>query len=168
MLKNKSNVSRIWNDSNVNSPITILGAGADANILLINTTLIEAKQSIRCNIYNTNDDFNMLLQQNGATFAYRVFTFNVDSVSGYNITCVALHETSDKRLKRQIEDVETECSELVKKIKARKYYMNGDKNKQIHNIESIADEIEETIPPDMKNIVTVILTINTRASIMVE
>ena len=66
-VENTSNVLRIWNDS---SPITNLGAGANANILLVYPTLVEARQPIRCNTYNTNGDFNLLLQQNGTTFAY--------------------------------------------------------------------------------------------------
>ena len=92
MLKTTSNVLRIWNDSTVNSPITILGAGADATMLLIYPTLAEAKQPTKCNTYNTNGHFNMLLQQNGTTRAYydkddvsymsRVFKINVDVVSG--------------------------------------------------------------------------------------
>ena len=69
-VQNTSNVLRIWNDSTVNSPITVLGAGADANILLVYPTLVEVRQPIRCNTYNTNGDFNLLLQQNGTTFAY--------------------------------------------------------------------------------------------------
>ena len=43
--------------------------------------------------------------------------FNANVLSGYNITCVDLIETSDKRLKDNIEDVEEECSEIVKRIK---------------------------------------------------
>ena len=69
-IENTSNILRIWNDSTITSPITILGAGADANILLVYTTLVEVRQPIRCNTYNTNGDFNMLLQQNGSTFAF--------------------------------------------------------------------------------------------------
>ena len=216
-IENTSNILRIWNDSTINSPITILGAGTDANVLLlVYPTLIEARQPIRCNTYNTNGDFNMLLQQNDSTFAFydkddvnypsgifkfdcdvsvnvinffqcqtlrahifdshntlepddiswryngttymfydnslTRFQFNVDITSGYNITCVALTETSDERLKEQIEDVETKCSEIVKNIKVRKYYLKSDKKKR-HSIGFIADEIEEAIPHDMENIV---------------
>ena len=50
------------------------------------------------------------------------FQFNVDITSGYNITCVALTETSDERLKDDIDVVRSDCSEIVKKIKVKKYY----------------------------------------------
>ena len=265
-IDNTSSILRIWNDSTINIPITILGAGADANILLVYPDLIEARKPMRCNSYNTNGNFHMLLQQNGSTFAFYdkeyvnypsgIYKFDCDvsvnvinffqcqalrahifdshdtlepddisfryngtnymfydnsasqfkfvaetimlndlNVAGivktntfdsytandinfrYNgtiymyydlstdqvrintdmfvtdsITCTVLTETSDKRLKENIEDVEPECSDLVKKIKVRKYYMKNDSKKK-HNIGFIADEIEEVIPPDMENIV---------------
>ena len=226
-IENTSSILRIWNDATVNSPITILGAGADANILLIYPTLIEARQPIRCNTYNTNGDFNMLLQQNGSTFAFydkddvnypsgifkfdcdvsvnvinffqcqtlrahifdshntlepddisfryngttymfydnslTRFQFNVDITSGYNITCVALTETSDKKLKENIDIVHSDCSEIVKKIKVKKYYMKNDgvenplgqrpiKRKR-QNIGFVAQDVKEAIPEEFENVV---------------
>ena len=215
-IENTSNILRIWNDATVNSPITILGAGADANVLLVYPTLIEARQPIRCNTYNTNGDFNMLLQQNGSTFAFydkddvnypsgifkfdcdvsvnvinffqcqtlrahifdshntlepddisfryngstymfydnslTRFQFNVDITSGYNITCVALTETSDERLKDDIDVVHSDCSEIVKNIKVKKYYIKNDKKKR-QNIGFVAQDVKETIPEEFENVV---------------
>ena len=103
----------------------------------------------------TANDINF--RYNGTNYMYydfsvNQFKFDVDIATAYSITFSIFTETSDKRLKENIEDVETECSDLVKKIKVRKYYMKND-NKKRHNIGLIADEIEETIPHDMENIV---------------
>ena len=226
-IENTSNILRIWNDATVNSPITILGAGADANVLLVYPTLIEARQPIRCNTYNTNGDFNMLLQQNGSTFVFydkddvnypsgifkfdcdvsvnvinffqcqtlrahifdshntlepddiswryngstymfydnslTRFQFNVDITSGYNITCVALTETSDERLKEDIDVVHSDCSEIVKKVKVKKYYMKNDGvenplgqrpiKKKRQNIGFVAQDVKEAIPEEFENVV---------------
>ena len=38
-----------------------------------------------------------------------------------NIYCNALFETSDERLKENIEDVDEDCSELVKKINVKTF-----------------------------------------------
>ena len=51
--------------------------------------------------------------------------FDTVVVIAYSTTCFNLTETSDKRLKENIEEVETECSDLVKKIKVRKYLRRG-------------------------------------------
>ena len=48
-IENTSTVLRTWHDATVNSPLTILGAGADANVLLVYPTLVEVRQPIRCN-----------------------------------------------------------------------------------------------------------------------
>ena len=209
-IENTSSILRIWNDSTINSPITILGAGTNANVLLIYPTLIEARQPIRCNTYNTNGDFNMLLQQNGSTFAFydkddvhypsgtgtfkfdcdvsvnvinffqcqtlrahifdshntlepddvsfryngstymfydnslTRFQFNVDITSGYNITCVALTETSDERLKEDIDIVHSDCSETVKNIKVKTYYMKNDKKKRQNRFCNAGRQISNT------------------------
>ena len=56
------------------------------------------------------------------------FQFNI--YSGYNITCVALTETSDERLNDAVDVVHSDCSEIVKKIKVKTYYMKIDKKKE--------------------------------------
>ena len=69
-------------------------------------------------------------------------SMSANLTSGANITCVSLVETSDKRLKEDIDLVQTECSEIVKKIKVKKYTMKNDKKKKL-NIGFIADEVKE-------------------------
>ena len=59
---------------------------------------------------------------------------------------------SDKKLKDQIEDVETDCIEIVKKVPIKKFYMKNNKERR-HNIGFIAQDVEEAIPDDFENIV---------------
>ena len=80
------------------------------------------------------------------------FQFNVDITSGYNITCVALTETSDERLKDDIDVVHSDCSEIVKNIKVKKYYIKNDKKKR-QNIGFVAQDVKETIPEEFENVV---------------
>ena len=59
---------------------------------------------------------------------------------------------SDKRLKDQIEDVETDCIEIVKKVPIKKFYMKNNKERR-HNIGFIAQSVSEAIPDDFENII---------------
>ena len=104
-----------------------------------------------------NDDINgeLRFRTNGSTKFYvraNNMSMSANLTSGANITCVSLVETSDKRLKEDIDLVQTECSEIVKKIKVKKYTMKNDKKKKL-NIGFIADEVKEKIPSEFENIV---------------
>ena len=63
-----------------------------------------------------------------------------------------LEQLSDKRLKDQIEDVETDCIEIVKKVPVKKFVMKKDKEKR-KQIGFIAQSVIEAIPDDFENIV---------------
>ena len=80
------------------------------------------------------------------------FQFNVDITSGYNITCVALTETSDERLKEDIDIVHSDCSEIVKNIKVKNYMKNDKKKRQ--NIGFVAQDVKEAIPEEFENVVS--------------
>ena len=69
-----------------------------------------------------------------------------------NIYCNALFETSDERLKENIEDVDEDCSELVKKINVKTFNLKSDEKKQSH-IGCIADELQEILPEKFEAIV---------------
>ena len=51
-----------------------------------------------------------------------------------------------------MEDVETDCIEIVKEVPVKKFYMKNDKERR-HNIGFIAQDVEEAIPDDFENIV---------------
>ena len=104
-----------------------------------------------------NDDINgeLRFRTNGSTKFYvcaNDISMSANLTSGANITCVGLIETSDKRLKDDIDLFQTECSEIVKKVKVRKYTMKNDEKKRT-NIGFIADEVKEVIPSECENIV---------------
>ena len=75
---------------------------------------------------------------------------NINSNS--NITCVNLVETSDKRLKDNIENVDEDCSEIVKKVNVKTYNLKSD-NKKKHHIGFIAQEIKEILPKKFEAVV---------------
>ena len=78
--------------------------------------------------------------------------FNVNVNSGFNITCVDLIETSDKRLKDNIENVDEDCSEIVKKIKVKTYNLKSDDKKRNH-IGFIAQDVDEILPEKFEAVV---------------
>ena len=82
--------------------------------------------SVECFTFDTdNSNFNITFAYNGATYMYYNITddrvdFNKHISTGVNnVYCNALFETSDKRLKENIEDVDEDCSDIVKKINVK-------------------------------------------------
>ena len=75
---------------------------------------------------------------------------NINSKS--NITCVDLVETSDKRLKDNILDVDEDCSEIVKKVNVKTYNLKSDDKKKNH-IGFIAQEIKAILPEKFEAVV---------------
>ena len=95
--------------------------------------------SVECFSFDTdNTNANITFAYNGATYMYYNVTddrvdFNKHISTGVNnVYCNALFETSDKKLKDNIEDVDEDCSELVKKINVKTFNMKGDEKKQSH------------------------------------
>lgn len=71
------------------------------------------KRSIRRCYFAFNDTAYLYFGRSETTF-----NFLVDIISNNTFSCLDLIETSDKRLKEEVEDVDEDCSELVKNIKA--------------------------------------------------
>ena len=104
-----------------------------------------------------NDDINgeLRFRTNGSTKFYiraNDMSMSANLTSGANITCVALTETSDKNLKEDIKTITTKCSNIVKKIKVKKYAMKNDEKKRT-NIGFVAQEVKSAIPKEFENIV---------------
>ena len=104
-----------------------------------------------------NDDINgeLRFRTNGSTKFYvraNDMSMSANLTSGANITCVALTETSDKNLKEDIKTITTKCSNIVKKIKVKKYTMKNDEKKRT-NIGFVAQEVKSAIPKEFENIV---------------
>ena len=84
------------------------------------------------------------------------FLVNVESnedISANYLKYNYLEQLSDKRLKDQIEDVETDCIEIVKKVPVKKFVMKEEEKKKKKQIGFIAQSVIEAIPDDFENIV---------------
>ena len=85
---------------------------------------------------------------------YGLFTTTNNADIGGNVTCVALTETSDAKLKENIKEINTkECSKAVKFIKPKTYNLIKDESKK-SNLGMIADDIRDAkLPPEWDNII---------------
>ena len=110
--------------------------------------------------YDTSGVGDVAFQHNNVDYmAYRhtdnKILLKTDVISNYDISCVNLIESSDKRLKESVEDVELDCSELVKTLKVKTYNLINDKDEEKRSyIGFIADEVEEILPKKIKAIVS--------------
>ena len=118
---------------------------------------------IFCNIYdNRYPNGDIVWQFNNVSYMFYDYTenkfkflVNVESnehISANYLKYNFLEQLSDKRLKDQIEDVETDCIEIVKKVPVKKFVMKKDKEKR-KQIGFIAQSVIEAIPDDFENIV---------------
>ena len=154
---------RIGIDDNVD----IITVGKNVISLSEDVSVVTGKgincDDIFCNIYdNRYSTGDIVWQFNNVSYMFYdysegkfKFLVNVESnehISADTLKYNTLEQLSDKRLKDQIEDVETDCSEIVKKVPVKKFVMKNDKKKR-HNIGFIAQEVEEAIPDDFENIV---------------
>ena len=109
--------------------------------------------------FNTdNTNANITFAYNNSTYMYynviedRFDFYRNVSAGTNNIYCNDLIETSDKRKKDNIEDVDEDCVDLVKKIKVKTYNLKHDEKKKNH-IGFIADELQEILPKQFEAIV---------------
>ena len=118
---------------------------------------------IFCNIYdNRYPNGDIVWQFNDVSYMFYDYTegkfkflVNVESnedISANYLKYNVLQQLSDERLKDQIEDVETDCNEIVKKVPVKKFYMKNNKERR-HSIGFIAQSVSEAIPDDVENIV---------------
>ena len=113
--------------------------------------------------YNTGD---VAWQYNNNAYMYfdaseNTFKFGVNLVcestdfSCRDITCNeltynSLVSASDRALKENIEDVETDCVDILKKVQVKKFNMKESNKKQIG---FIAQDVMEAIPNDFENVI---------------
>ena len=114
---------------------------------------------VECFSFNTDNTLaNITFAYDNTTYMYynRIedrFDYNVHLSTGTNnVYCNALFETSDKRLKENIEDVDEDCSDIVRKINVKTFNMKGDDQKKNH-IGFIADELQELLPKKFEGVV---------------
>ena len=102
----------------------------------------------------SNNNLSRLDATNSGVDVYGFFTTTNNADIGGNLTCVALTETSDSKLKENIKEVNTkECYKTVKYIKPKTYNFIDDENKKSH-IGFVADDIKDAkMPSEWDNII---------------
>ena len=102
----------------------------------------------------SNNNLSRLDATNTGVDVYGFFTTTNNADIGGNVTCVALTETSDSKLKENIKEVNTkECYKTVKYIKPKTYNFISDEDKKSH-IGFVADDIKDAkMPPEWDNII---------------
>ena len=102
--------------------------------------------------YGNNSADNGYIEYFRFNHANQRCDYFVNINSNSNITCVDLVETSDKRLKDNILDVDEDCSEIVKKVNVKTYNLKSDDKKKNH-IGFIAQEIKAILPDKFEAVV---------------
>ena len=102
----------------------------------------------------SNNNLSRLDATNTGVDVYGVLTTTGNADIGGNVTCVALTETSDSKLKANIKEVNTkECYKAVKYIKPKTYNFINDEDKKSH-IGFVADDVKDAkMPPEWDNII---------------
>ena len=84
-------------------------------------------------IRSSNNNVSRLDTTNTGVDVYGILTTTGNAEIGGNVTCVALTETSDSKLKENIKEANTrECYKAVKYIKPKTYNFTNDEGKKSH------------------------------------
>ena len=102
----------------------------------------------------SNNNISRLDATNTGVDVYGFFTTTNNADIGGNLTCVALTEASDAKLKENVKEVNIkDCYKAVKYIKPKTYNFIKDEDKK-SNIGFIADDIKDAkMPPEWDNII---------------
>ena len=102
----------------------------------------------------SNNNLSRLDATNSGVDVYGFFTTTNNADIGGNVTCVALTETSDAKLKENVKEVNIkDCYKAVKYIKPKTYNFIKDEDKR-SNLGMIADDIKDAkMPPEWDNII---------------
>ena len=102
----------------------------------------------------SNNNFSRLDATNTGVDVYGFFTTTNNADIGGNVTCVALTETSDAKLKENIKEANTkDCYKAVKYIKPKTYNFISDEDKKSH-IGFVADDLKDAkMPKEWDNII---------------
>ena len=81
------------------------------------------------------------------------FAFMVEVISNDDFNGTAFNVVSDERMKENIEDVDEDCSEIVKNIEVKTFNYKDDKKKK-KNIGYIAQDVKKKVPSKFEAIVS--------------
>ena len=108
--------------------------------------------------YDTNGTLgDVVFAYNNTSYMYydqsdTRFGFLVDVISNNSFSGTAFNVVSDERKKENIEDVDEECSEIVKKIKVKTFNYKEDKKKK-KTIGFIAQDVYKKVPTKFEAVV---------------
>ena len=80
------------------------------------------------------------------------FAFMVDVISNFEFSGTAFNVVSDERKKENIENVDVDCSEIVKSIEVKTFNYKDDKKKK--NIGYIAQDVKKKVPSKFEAVVS--------------
>ena len=102
----------------------------------------------------SSNNLSRLDATNTGVDVYGVLTTTGNADIGGNVTCVALTETSDAKLKENIKEVNTkECYKIVKYIKPKTYIFINDEDKKSHIGFTANDVKDAKTPPEWDNVI---------------
>ena len=81
------------------------------------------------------------------------FSFMVDVISNFEFSGTAFNVVSDERKKENIEDVDENCSEIVKNVGVKTFNYKDDKKKK-KNIGYIAQDVKKKVPSKFEAVVS--------------
>ena len=99
-------------------------------------------------IWAYNNNAYMFYDQSEGKFA-----FMVDVISNFEFSGTAFNVVSDERMKENIEDVDEDCSEIVKNIEVKTFNYKDDKKKK-KNIGYIAQDVKKKVPSKFEAVVS--------------
>ena len=108
--------------------------------------------------YDTNGTLgDVVFAYNNTSYMYydqsdTRFGFLVDVISNNSFSGTAFNVVSDERKKENIEDVDEDCSEIIKKIKVKTFNYKEDKKKK-KNIGFIAQDVYKKVPTKFEAVV---------------
>ena len=118
----------------------------------LDTNNIRHESGVQLNLWSTSS-IRLLANANPSIEVKSTqIDFNANVVSSYSITTFDLIETSDKKLKDNIEDVDEDCSEIVKKVNVKTFNYKSDDKKKNH-IGFIAQDVKEVLPKKFEAVV---------------
>ena len=102
----------------------------------------------------SKNNLSRLDATNTGVDVYGFLTTTNNADIGGNLTCVALTETSDSKLKENVKEANIkECYKAVKYIKPKTYNFKNDEDKKSH-IGFVADDLKDAkLPPEWDNII---------------
>ena len=101
---------------------------------------------------------DVIWQYNNTPYMYydqseNQFAFLVEVISNDDFNGTAFNVVSDERMKENIEDVDEDCSEIVKNIEVKTFNYKDDKKKK-KNIGYIAQDVKKKVPSKFEAVVS--------------